>query len=267
MIKFSTALKEIKKVDTIKTIDENLNNFLGGGFNKGRVYEIYGKNGSGKTIFSMWLTKQFSKNYKVLFISTELSVNQLIEIWEKLNVEGNPDNIIVLEFLVEKEIVKMDEGEFEDKMTSIFKRLYKEIKKVIDENTPDFIVIDSIGALLRQFSYLSELADRSFHLKKLLSLLKRSAEEKNFSVLLTNQVYSIINDKNEVAEETSLGGNILWHTVNYRLKLSLFKNRYLEIIKAPELPRRKIKMVIKGEDKIDIKFYNINNNYSKKDAE
>lgn len=66
-----------------------LDDLMGGGFPRGRITELWGKEGVGKTHVATLLMANMSKDQKVLFVDTEYSLN-------KHHVEAlgaNPDNI------------------------------------------------------------------------------------------------------------------------------------------------------------------------------
>lgn len=85
IIKLSDKPDETYIESGIKQIDA----LLGGGFYRGRITEISGNEGMGKTYLATKLMANLSKDYKVLFIDSEFSLNK-----ERVIALGaDPENI------------------------------------------------------------------------------------------------------------------------------------------------------------------------------
>jgi len=249
-MKFISAkeIKEKEKKDIIKIGNDIFDNFIE--FERGYLYEFFGPTTAGKTILSLFLTKRFSENNKVLYITTELRVNKLIEIIKNINEEWKEDNVFFYEIIPKPE----------DLHDATLRELYSVLKELEKSRENfDVVIIDSLGNILRQMSELGELAERQEKFKRILTRMKKLAEDRKMVFIFTNQVYSLINKNDNINtnDVNSLGGHIFWHLVNYRVEIKKLssKVRLLKIVKALNRPETSIKLILENNDsKVKLKF-------------
>lgn len=120
-----------------------LDELMGGGFPRGRITELWGKEGVGKTHVATLLMANMSKDQKILFIDTEYSLN-------KHHVEAlgaNPDNI---RYLADSRLERVCEA------------LIKAVGKY------DVIILDSLAMLTPLTVENQEVGERSIGLFALL---------------------------------------------------------------------------------------------------
>ena len=122
---------------------EVLDGILGGGFARGRITELWGKEGVGKTHLSTMLMANMSKDQKVLFIDTEYSLNK-----EHVAALGAiPDNI---DYIADSQLERVTE--------------------LLIESTDkyDVIILDSLAMLTPLSVANSDVGERSIGLFALL---------------------------------------------------------------------------------------------------
>ena len=185
--------------------NSSLDTLLGGGFEKGTITQIFGPPSSGKSNITMTLAVNVAKNNKkVIYMDTEggISIDRVKQI-------AGPDfskvanNIIVLEptnFL-----------EQNDNLKSIDFWLKKNHTDV------DLIILDSAVALYRVDDMKSSKLNKE--LGKQMGMLSKIARQYDVAVVLTNQIYSSIDEEGN-NDIRAVGGTILqyWSKVIIQLE-------------------------------------------------
>lgn len=182
--------------------------FLGGGFERGAVTELYGKYGSGKTQ-SCYCAAVIAANndQKVLYIDTEDTYQperiDEIAIAKKLDREKVHKNILVLA----------------PPSVSIFIKKMEKLNQMIREDNIQLVIVDSIIALHKaEFFGRGLLAPRQQSLTSIMSRLKQASENYNCGVIITNHI--IANpDQFEPGKELPAGGNSIAHYSTHRIYL------------------------------------------------
>lgn len=178
---------------------------LGGGFEKGTITQIFGPPSSGKSNVTLALAVNVAKsNKKVIYIDTEggISIDRIKQIaGEDFSRVAN--NIIVFE--------PTSFMEQNDKLRSIDVWLRK------NHDDVDLIVLDSAVALYRVDDMKSSRLNKE--LGKQMGLLSKIARQYDIAVIVTNQIYSAIDDEGN-SDIKAVGGTILqyWSKVIIQLE-------------------------------------------------
>ncbi len=178
---------------------------LGGGFEKGTITQIFGPPSSGKSNITLALAVNVAKNNKkVIYIDTEggISIDRIRQIaGEDFSRVAN--NIIVFE--------PTSFVEQNDKLRSIDVWLRK------NHDDVELIVLDSAVALYRVDDMKSSRLNKE--LGKQMGLLSKIARQYDIAVVVTNQIYSAIDDEGN-SDIKAVGGTILqyWSKVIIQLE-------------------------------------------------
>ncbi len=196
--KASKALK-IKEISTtqedrIHTNNNELNRVLGGGLVTGSVVLLGGEPGIGKS--TLLLQIALLMRHKVLYVSGEESQSQIKLRAERL--EGKNENCLILT---------------ETKTQNIF--------KIIEEVTPDVVVIDSIQTLHTDFIEASP--GSISQIRETAAELIKFAKETNTPVILIGHI---------TKEGTIAGPKILEHMVDVVLQFEGDRNHTYRILRA-----------------------------------
>ncbi|AMD16847.1 DNA repair protein RadB [Methanobrevibacter sp. YE315] len=185
--------------------NSSLDAILGGGFEKGTITQIFGPPSSGKSNIALTLGVNVAKNNKkVIYMDTEggISIDRIKQIAgpEFSNVANN---IIVFE--------PTSFQEQNDMLKSIDIWLRKNHRDV------DLIVVDSAVALYRVDDMKSSRLNKE--LGKQMGLLSKVARQYDIAVILTNQIYSAIDDEGN-SDVKAVGGTILqyWSKIIIQLE-------------------------------------------------
>ncbi len=184
MTEFTTAADIDENVEYVTTGSSELNRILGGGFQTGKLTEVYGPFKSGKTALAHTLavTFQLPKSRggleaPVAYIDTEntFSKEKIKRIAKRFELD--PDKVLAKIFHA-----RIYSSDHQNQMISKAETLCKtrEVR---------LIVVDSLMALMRaEYVGIGMLAKRQGVLNNMLHGLSRIAETYNCGVLLTNQV-------------------------------------------------------------------------------
>ena len=178
---------------------------LAGGFEKGTITQIFGPPSSGKSNIALALAVNVAKNgKKVIYMDTEggISVDRIKQIAGD-DFSNVANNIIVFE--------PTSFSEQNDKLRSIDIWLRKNHEDV------ELIVLDSAVALYRVDDMKSSKLNKE--LGKQMGLLSKIARQYDIAVLVTNQIYSAI-DEDGNSDIKAVGGTILqyWSKVIIQLE-------------------------------------------------
>lgn len=184
MTDFITAADIDENVEFITTGSSELNRILGGGFQTGKLTEVYGPFKSGKTnlAHTLAVTTQLPKSRgglesTVAYIDTEntFSKEKIKRIAKRFDLKPNE----ILSHIYHARIYSSDH---QSQMISKAETLCK-------TRGVRLIVVDSLMALMRaEYVGIGMLAKRQGVLNNMLHGLSRIAETYNCAVFLTNQV-------------------------------------------------------------------------------
>lgn len=185
--------------------NSSLDVLLGGGFEKGTITQIFGPPTSGKSNITLSLAVNVAKNNKkVIYMDTEggISIDRIRQI-SGPDFSNVANNIIVFE--------PTSFQEQNDMLRSIEVWLRK------NHDAVDLIVLDSAVALYRVDDMKSSRLNKE--LGKQMGLLSKIARQYDIAVVLTNQIYSAI-DEDGNSDVKAVGGTILqyWSKVIIQLE-------------------------------------------------
>lgn len=247
MTDFTPAAKIDDNVEYFTTGSAELNRILGGGFQTGKLTEVYGPFKSGKTALAHTISvtvqlpeKKGGINGSVAYVDTENTFSK-----EKI-----------------KRIAKRFELNPKDVLSKIFHaRIYssdhqaqmiQKAETLCKTRGVRLIIIDSLMALLRaEYIGIGKLAPRQAVLNNMIHGLSRIAETYNCAVLLTNQV--AVKMMGMFSADDAIGGNIVAHGCHFRVmfKTKGFSSnnslkRRAVIVDAPDLPPEEAEFFITG---------------------
>jgi transcription termination factor NusA len=247
MTEFTTASKIDDHVEYITTGSAELNRILGGGFQTGKLTEVYGPFKSGKTALAHTISvtvqlpvKRGGVNGTVAYIDTEntFSKEKIKRIAKRF--ELNPKD--VLSKIYHARIYSSDHQA----------QMIQKAETLCKTRGVRLIIVDSLMALLRaEYIGIGKLAPRQAVLNSMIHGLSRVAETYNCAVLLTNQVATRM--MGMFSGDDAIGGNIVAHGCHFRV---MFKtkgfsaNNSLQrraiIVDAPDLPPEEAEFYITG---------------------
>lgn len=185
--------------------NSSLDVMLGGGFEKGTITQIFGPPTSGKSNIALTLAVNVAKNNKkVIYIDTEggISIDRIKQIAGP-DFSNVANNIIVFE--------PTSFTEQNDKLKSIDVWLRRNHEDV------ELIILDSAVALYRVDDMKSSKLNKE--LGKQMGLLSKIARQYDVAVIVTNQIYSAIDEEGN-SDVKAVGGTILqyWSKVIIQLE-------------------------------------------------
>lgn len=198
-------VKENVTVEVIPTGSLSLDSSIGiGGVPRGRITEIFGVEGSGKTTLALSIAKSAVKHgLKVLYVDAENMINYET-VFDLLGEKLDPEDLVIIQPETAEENLQACE---------------------IGIRSGDFgcIILDSIGALSPEVEKSKELTDLTVGIvPKLLTLwLRRNAVQigrANVAFIIVNQVRDQIGSY--VHTLATPGGHALKHFSSVRLFLS-----------------------------------------------
>lgn len=200
-MKILTNLEKTSKIPTGCSID----NLLGGGIEKGNLTQFYGPPGSGKTNIALKLAVQCALNGgKVVYVDTEggISIERIKQI------SGSDFDRIAGQIVVFEPTSFQEQDESLKRIASLMDAQGEEI---------DLIILDSAVALYRLKDGNSSKLNRD--LGNQMALLSRMARKNDLAVVVTNQIYSVIDEAGNGVIEP-VGGTILkyWSKVIVELE-------------------------------------------------
>ncbi len=198
--------------------NSSLDVLLGGGFEKGTITQIFGPPTSGKSNITLTLAVNVAKNNKkVIYMDTEggISIDRIRQI-------AGPDFSNVANNIIVFEPTSFQEQN--DMLKSIDVWLRK------NHDDVDLIVLDSAVALYRVDDMKSSRLNKE--LGKQMGLLSKIARQYDIAVILTNQIYSAIDEEGN-SDVKAVGGTILqyWSKVIIQLERGDEINQRLATLK------------------------------------
>ncbi|PIZ52041.1 DNA repair and recombination protein RadB [Candidatus Woesearchaeota archaeon CG_4_10_14_0_2_um_filter_33_13] len=168
-----------------------LDQLLNGGYDQDIVTTIYGPSGSGKTNFCLMAAVKVAENgKKVIFVDTEggIAVERIKQISTSYK-----DALINMLFFNPFNFIEQNE-------------IMDKLKELINEDI-GLIVVDSISMLYRlELGKREDVYDVNISLGRQIATLVEITRKRKIPVLITNQVYSDFDDRNEVK---MVGGDLL----------------------------------------------------------
>jgi DNA repair protein RadB len=196
-----------------------LNDFLHGGYDTDIITTIFGPSGTGKTNLCLLAAVQIAQTgKKVIFIDTEggIAVERIRQV--STDPEKSLQNIIFFNPLT-----------FADQ-----KEVFATLSGMIGDNT-GMVVVDSISMLYRlELGKSEDVYEVNAALGKQMACLVEIARSRKIPVLITNQVYSDFDNRDNVK---MVGGDLLKYGSKCLIELQLFNNaRGLVLRKHRHLP-------------------------------
>ena len=176
-----------------------LDELLGGGVERGTLTEFFGEGGSGKTNICLVLAANVARaGKKAIYIDTEgLSLERLFQI-----AGGDKDKAAAEAIM--KNVFVFDARDLDEQEEAVNKSIA--LAEQLDD--VDLIVLDSATSQYRRFFGTDEEGRSRQRLGVLITRLLRAARTRKIPIVITNQVYTDINnDKFE-----PLGGHALSHS-------------------------------------------------------
>ncbi|MHA2280720.1 MAG: DNA repair and recombination protein RadA [Promethearchaeota archaeon] len=237
MTDFIPAEKIDENVEFITTGSSELNKILGGGFQTGKLTEVYGPFKSGKTALAHTISvacqlpiKDGGLDSPVAYIDTEntFSKEKIKRIAKRFGL--NPKEI--LSRIYHARIYSSDHQS----------QMIQKAETLCKTRGVRLIIVDSLMALMRsEYVGIGKLAVRQGVLNSMIHGLSRIAETYNCAVLLTNQVATKM--MGMFSGNDAIGGNIVAHGCHFRVmfKTKGFSSnnslkRRAVIVDAPDLP-------------------------------
>ena len=258
MTDFIQAKDIDENVEFITTGSSGLNQILGGGFQTGKLTEVYGPFKSGKTalahtisVTSQLSVKNGGLNTSVAYVDTEntFSKEKIKRIAKRFGLNPNE----TLSRIFHARIYSSDHQS----------QMIQKAETLCKTRGVRLIIIDSLMALLRaEYVGIGQLAPRQALLNNIIHTLSRIAETYNCAVLLTNQV--AVKMMGMFSTNDAIGGNIVAHGCHFRVmfKTKGFSSnnslkRRAVIVDAPDLPPSECEFFITGAgvadtDKVEI---------------
>jgi len=237
MTEFITAEDIDENTEYITTGSSELNRILGGGFQTGKLTEVYGPFKSGKTnlAHTIAVTIQLSKKQgglgsAVAYIDTEntFAKEKIKRIAKRFGLDPKK----VLSQIFHARIYSSDHQ----------MQMIQKAETLCKTRNVRLIVVDSLMALMRaEYVGIGMLARRQGVLNNMIHGLSRIAETYNCAILLTNQVS--VSMKGMFSANDAIGGNIVAHGCHFRVMFKTkgfssnnsLKRRAI-IVDAPDLP-------------------------------
>lgn len=237
MTEFITAGEIDENTEYITTGSSELNRILGGGFQTGKLTEVYGPFKSGKTnlAHTIAVTIQLSRKKgglgaAVAYIDTEntFSKEKIKRIAKRFELDPKK----VLSQIFHARIYSSDHQS----------QMIQKAEILCKTRNVRLIVVDSLMALMRtEYVGIGMLARRQGVLNNMIHALSRIAETYNCAILLTNQVSTKM--MGMFSADDAIGGNIVAHGCHFRVMFKTkgfssnnsLKRRAI-IVDAPDLP-------------------------------
>ena len=260
MTDFIQAKDIDENVEFITTGSSGLNKILGGGFQTGKLTEVYGPFKSGKTNLAHTIAvtcqlpvKKGGLNTSVAYIDTEntFSKEKIKRIAKRFGL--NPTE--VLSQIFHARIYSSDHQS----------QMIQKAETLCKTRGVRLVIIDSLMALLRaEYVGIGKLAPRQALLNNIIHTLSRIAETYNAAVLLTNQVS--VKMMGMFSTDDAIGGNIVAHGCHFRVMFktkgfssnSSLKRRAI-IVDAPDLPPEECEFFITAAGVADVETVDMPN--------
>lgn len=192
----SSSNIDTSNIKRIKSLDNELDNVLGGGFVQGSLILLSGEPGIGKSTILLQVADHLSKELKVAYITAEESLYQIKLRGQRLNLSG-------------KELLLLAENNLDT------------IINLAEKEKPSFLIIDSIQAIYDP--NLESSSGSVSQVRECANKLLRLAKDKNITTILVGHV----NKEGLIA-----GPKVLEHIVDTVLYFEGEKFHNFRIIRA-----------------------------------
>jgi len=183
-----------------------IDNLLSGGYERDIINCVYGPAGSGKTLLCLLCCIDVAKSgKKIIYFDTEggFSVERLQQLTD--DYKNILNNTVFFKLL-----------SFEEQ-----KKAFEKLKQVINDKI-GLIVVDTVSMLYRlELGQTNDVYEVNRELGQQISFLGEIARKKGILVLITNQVYSDFDNKNNVR---MVGGDILKYGAKCLIELKKLKD-------------------------------------------
>ncbi|MGC9133185.1 MAG: DNA repair and recombination protein RadB [Nanopusillaceae archaeon] len=192
-----------------------IDKLLDGGLETDIITSFYGPSASGKTNIALISSYNVARlNKKVIFVDTEggFSFERLKQI-SKEEFENVLKNILLykpMNFLEQKKAIFLT---------------YEKVKE--NSNDIGLIVIDSVSMLYRLEKGDEDVNEVNIELAKQLQILSEISRKYNISVLVTNHVYSLLEEKDKIG---IVGGDLIKYWSKCLVELKVYDNGIREAI-------------------------------------
>ncbi len=217
-------------MDKISSGADFLDEFLSGGYEKDIVTTVYGPSGVGKTNLCLLAAVHMAESgKKVIFIDTEggIAVERIKQI-----CPGYEDVLQRIIFFSPVTFVEQEE-------------IFKQLKELVNEHI-GLIIVDTISMLYRlELGRSEEVYGVNASLGQQMAYLVETARRKKIPVLITNQVYSDFDNREQIK---MVGGDLLKYSSKCLIELQKLNDcRCLILRKNRSLPEgRELKFRIVG---------------------
>jgi len=231
--------------EKVMTGSHDINQWLGGGYEKGVITLFYGPSASGKSNFATLATcHNAKKDKKILFIDTEGSISL-----DRINqiTHGLPEFVL-------KNIIILKPINFEEQKKA-FSQIYKRLKS----DNIGMIVVDSITMLYRlelaeaRKKGLDEIQEVNSDLAKQMRALYEISRKRDIPIIITGQVYNEFLSEEDwlsgkQANTSVVGGDILKYWSKCIIELQNNRGKKKAIIrKHRSLPIKELNFEIINE--------------------
>lgn len=196
-------------------------NLLEGGFEKDIITTVFGPAGSGKTNLALIsVINTIKEGKKVVFIDSEggFSVARLKQLVSDIDT-------------VLKNVIFFKPTSFNEQ-----NKAFEKLKKIINDKI-GLIVVDSIAYLYRAEISGNDVGEVNRALGRALADLNSISRKMQIPVLITNQVYSVFDDREKV---NMVGGDLLKYSSKCLIELQITpeNNRRAVLRKHRSLPEK-----------------------------
>ncbi len=173
------------------------------GFESQSVYELYGKDGAGKTQMSLTLTAEtINRGYGVLFLDCEdtFDMGRFLEICQARNIEPDLDLLHLETCLDSYEVMRV---------------INSATKRILENNIKLMVIDGAIGRFRNEYKEgRGDLNPRQNRLKEFVEQIRKIAFWLNIVVVITNQV---MGNPDPYSGESmkAVGGFIVGHAPKY----------------------------------------------------
>lgn len=209
--------------ERVRTGSKILDLALRGGYERGTITTIFGPAGSGKTILMILALVNMARNKKkIIYIDTEssFSIERIMQIAK--------DYKKIMDY-----VLFLKPSDFEEQ-----KKSFEELRKLVKYDA-GLVIVDTISMQYRlEMGKKEDISETNRHLIQQITLLADIARVKNIPVLVTSQVYSTFDSRDNI---NMVGGDILRYRSKTLIELQTtpYGNRKAIIKKHRSIPENR----------------------------